>query len=428
MKEATLLPADIYQSVNKSFLNEEDKLVLTMLYMPILGNLPITLYLTLYSELKANSYLTTELNHHHLMTSMSLNLKDIKDARIKLEGIGLLKTYYIEGNVNSYIYELYSPISANEFFSHPIFNMVLYNNLGKEEYNRVVNYFKMPTIDLKGYRDITSPFDMTFKSKNFTNFELENKDIISKEKLKLNYEYDFDFDLLLSSMPKNIFNEKSLNKSTKDLIRDLAFLYELDPIQMSDLVKTALNEKGMIDKEELRKHVRNYYQFNNDNRLPSLIFKTQPDYLASPKGDNSKRGKMIRVFETITPYNFLKAKNKGSKPVERDMKIIENLIVDLKLNPAVVNVLVDYVLRTNNNRLTKAYIDTIASQWKRLGIETASEAMEVAEKEHKKYKKVKTTETKKDDILPSWFNKEISKEDLTESEKQEFEELVKEYK
>ncbi len=424
----TLLPADIYQLVNKSFLNEEDKLILTMLYMPLIGNNAVSLYSTLYNELKANNYISSELTHHHLMTSMSLNLKDIKEARIKLEGIGLLKVYYMEGNVNSYIYELYSPISACEFFSHPIFNMVLYNNLGKDEYNRLLNYFKIPNIDLKGYKDITTPFDMTFKSKNFTNYELENTDIINKSKLKLNYEYDFDFDLLISSMPKNLFNPKAINKITKELIRDLAFLYELDPVEMSDLVKTALNESGMIDKELLRKNVRKYYQFNNDNRLPSLIFKTQSNYLKAPSGDNSKRGKMIKVFESISPYNFLKSKNKGVKPIERDMKILENLIVDLKLNPAVVNVLVDYVLRTNNNRLTKSYIDTIASQWKRLGIESASEAMEVAEKEHKKYKKVIKTQVKKEDIIPSWFNKEISKEELTENEKQEFEKLIKEYK
>ncbi len=431
MNEVTLLPADIYQVVNKSLLTEEDKLVLTMLYMPIIGNVSVTLYLSLYNELKANSYITTELTHHHLMTNMGLNLKEVKDARIKLEGIGLLKVYYMEGNINSYIYELYSPISANEFFSHPIFNMVLYNNLGKEEYNRVINYFKVPAINLKGYKDVTTPFDMTFKSRNFTNYELENTEIINKNKLKLNYFYDFDYDLLVSSMPKNLFNSKALNKLTKELIRDLAFLYELDPYQMTELVKISLNTNGMIDKELLRINVRKYYQFNNDNRLPSLIFKTGPDYLMSPKGDNTNRGRMIKVFETISPYNFLKSKNKGIKPTERDMKVLENLIVDVKLNPAVVNVLIDYVLRTNNNKLTKAYIETIASQWKRLGIETANEAMELAEKEHKKYRKVKTNTkivNKKDDIIPNWFYQDITSKELSEEEKKEFEDLVKEYK
>lgn len=425
MKAVTLLPADIYQVVNKCLLNEQDKLLLTLAYMPIIGNTAVTLYLTLYNELKASSYISNEFNHHHLMKCMNLSLESIKESRIKLEGIGLLKTYYMEGNVNSYVYELYSPLSAEEFFAHPIFNIVLFNNVGKEEYNRILSYFKMPSISLKDYVDITTSFDEAFKSRNYTNFERENVDIVSKNKLKLHYELDFDFDLLISSMPKNIFNPKTLNKLTKELITDLAFLYDMDPITMSDLVKISLNEKGLIDKETLRKNVRKHYQFNNDHKLPSLIFKNQPEYLRSPLGDNSNRGRIIKVFETHSPYEFLKAKYKGVRPTERDMSLLEMLLIDLKLNPAVVNVLIDYVLKSNNNKLTKNYVETIAGQWKRAGIETAKEAMEIAEKEHKKYSKVSL---KKEEKVPSWFNKNIKSQKLSEEEKFEFEDFIKEFK
>ncbi len=422
---ATLLPADIYQVVNKCLLNEHDKLVLSMLYMPIIGNVSISLYESLYNELKANSYISVELTHHHLITNLGISLNELKTARMKLEGIGLLKTYYMEGNVNSYIYELYSPISANEFFNHPIFNMVLYNTLGKEEYERVFNYFKVPSISLKGYKEITSPFDMTFSSKNLTNYEIECGEAIKKEKLKLNYFYDFDFDLLVSSMPKNLFNIKTLNKINKELIRDLAFLYDQDSDSMSELVKASLNELGMIDKEELRKNVRKYYQYNNANRLPSLIFKSQPEYLSSPKGDNSPRGKMIKVFETVSPYKFLKSRNNGAKPTDRDMKLLEDLLIDIKLNPAVVNVLIDYVLKTNNKKLSKEYIETIAGQWKRLNVETVKEAMDIARKEHKKINKtVYKKEVKDKENLPEWFDKEQkeNKENL-----EELEELLKDF-
>lgn len=425
MKKVTLLPADIYQVVNKSLLTEQDKLILTLAYMPIIGNIAVTLYLTLFNELKASSYISNEFNHHHLMKCMSLSLESFKESRIKLEGIGLLKTYFMEGNINSYVYELYSPLSVEEFFAHPIFNIVLFNNVGKEEYNRILSYFKMPSINLKDYIDVTTPFDMSFKSKNYTNFENENVNVISKNKLKLNYELDFDFDLLISSMPKNIFNSKTLNKLTKELITDLAFLYELDPVTMSDLVKISLNEKGLIDKEVLRKNVRKHYQFNNDHKLPSLIFKSQPEYLKSPLGDNSNRGRIIKVFESHSPYEFLKAKYKGVRPTERDMSLLEMLLIDLKLNPAVVNVLIDYVLKSNNNKLTKGYVETIAGQWKRSGVETAKEAMEIAEKEHKKYSKVSF---KKEEKVPTWFNKNIKTKELSEDEKREFEELMKEFK
>ena len=139
MKDIKLSPLDIYQVVNKSILNETDRLVLTMLYMPIIGSDSITLYMTLYSELNLNNYISVELSHHHLISTTTLGINEITVARIKLEGIGLLKTYVKESDINSYVYELYSPITPNEFFNHPIFNMVLFNNIGKEEYNRLLN-------------------------------------------------------------------------------------------------------------------------------------------------------------------------------------------------------------------------------------------------------------------------------------------------
>ena len=57
------------------------------------------------------------------------------------------------------------------------------------------------------------------------------------------------------------------------------------------------------------------------------------------------------MFETTKPYDFLKSKYKGVRPTERDMKILEMLIVDLKFNPAVCNVLIDYILKTQKDFL-----------------------------------------------------------------------------
>ncbi len=427
--KVTLLPADMYIVVNKSMLNEYDKIVLNMLYMPIIGNTAVTLYNILYSELKASNFVSPELTHHHLMTNLGDSLESIKEARIKLEGIGLMKTFVKEGSINSYVYELYSPLSVNEFFNHPIFNMVLYNNVGKEEYLRIKSYFKVPSINLSNYQDITSPFDMTFKSKNYSNFELINEEeIVSKNKRNIEYEQIFDFDALQSSMPKNLLNEKALTKSVKELITNLAFLYNLDPLTMSDIVKVSLNEKGLIEKEELKNNTRKYYEFNNDGRLPSLIFKNQPDYLRSPSGDNTLKGRIIKVFESTKPYDFLKSKYKGVRPTERDMKILEMLVVDLKLNPAVCNVLIDYILKTQNNRLVKSYVEVVAGEWKRAGLETAKEAMSYAEKSHKKLKKTTVTKsTKKEETTPDWFNKNLKKEELNGDIKDELEGFIRSF-
>ena len=185
----------------------------------------------------------------------------------------------------------------------------------------------------------------------------------------------------------------------------------------------------MIDKTALRKNARNYYLYQNNGKLPSLLYKNQPEYLRSPIGKDSNRAKMIYTFETTSPYNFLKSKNNGAKPTDRDLKLIEGLSIDLGLQPAVINVLIDYVLRVNNNKLTKNFVETIAGQWKRLNIETAEEAMNQAVKESKKKVKIeKTTYKKKEVELPEWFDKKIEKEEITTEEENEMKDLLKNYK
>ena len=424
MKKISLYPADIYQVVDRSLISEMDKLILNMLYMPIIGNAAVSLYLKLQSETR-NMIISPELTHHHLMTNMSITLDNLKEARLRLEGIGLMKTYYHEGEIGSYVYELYTPVSAQEFFSHPIFNVILYNNVGRDEYNRLYDYFRFPDIKLKDYDDITCAFDHVFKTRNYTDFEVKEGEVLSKNKLMLKYELDYDFDLLIRSLPEEMFNQKCLNKSMKELIINLSFLYDIDPVAMADIIRASLNEKGNIVKEDLRKNTRKFYQFNNDNRLPSLVFKNQPEYLKSADGDNSKRGRIIKVFENYSPYEFLKAKNKGAKPSDRDMKLLEELIIDMQLKPAVVNVLIDYTLKTNNNKLTKAYVETIAGQWKRSGIETASEAMDLAKKEHSKKCKINTK--KKECVTPEWFNENI-KSEKNHEEDDEFKSILEEFR
>ena len=424
MKKISLYPADIYQVINKSLLSEIDKLVLNMLYMPLIGNTAISLYLKLNSESYFNM-INKEYSHHHLMTSMGLTLDNIKEARIKLEAIGLLKSYYHEGDINSYIYELYSPVNPNEFFSHPIFNVVLFNNVGKDEYSRLYEYFKTPSINLKDYEDISLPFDSVFKSRNYTPLEYTGEDIVSKNKLLLSFELDYDFDLFASSIGDGLFNSRCLNKSMKELIINLAFLYDIDPLVMADLARASLNEKGNIVKEDLRKRTRKYYQLNNNNRLPSLLFKSQPEYLKSASGDNTNRGRMIKVFENNSPVEFLRAKYKGGNPTSKDIEILEMLLEDIKLNPAVINVLIDYVLKTNNNKLNKSYIETIAGHWKRSNIETAAEAMSMAEKEHKKNNNT-SVKSRKTAIEPVWFNEKI--ESTSVEDDNEFKKFLEEFR
>jgi len=433
MRNISILPADTYTVINKTVINQEDKKLISMLYQPIIGFAATALYYTLLDDLDKQEIMSNDLTHHHLMATMQLKLEDIVIAREKLEAVGLIKTYIKKDNINHYAYLIYSPISANDFFNHPILNIVLYNNVGKKEYENVFNYFKVPRINLRDYEDITSSFDEVFTPVNGTIMEL-TEDLTKKDSNNILINKGIDFNMIIASLPERQISERCFNEDTKNLINNLSYIYNLNSLDMQGLIRNSINEKGLIDKTLLRKSCRDYYQFDNAGNLPTLIYNKQPEYLKKPKGDNSKWAKMVYTFENITPYQLLKAKYKGGEPTDRDKKLIENLLIDQKLNPGVVNVLISYVLKINNEQLKKSYVETIAGQWKRLNIETVEEAMRITEKEHKKLRKLikpketisksKIIKTNDQQNIPIWFNKEQDLEATTQEEIEELDRIL----
>ena len=191
-----------------------------------------------------------------------------------------------------------------------------------------------------------------------------------------------------------------------------------------------IDENGMINKNKLITATRKYYEFNNNGALPTLIYRTQPDYLKSPLGENSNRARMQYLFENMSPYDYLRKKYRGATPTSRDVKLLEFLAVDLKLKPGVINVLIDYILRVNDNKLNRNFVETIAGQWARLGLSTVDDAMKYAEKEHKKTKKKVITQTKRNisETVPVWFNESNERKEVSEEERKELEALLEEFR
>ena len=424
MKEITILPADTYTVINKTILDDKDHKIISMLYQPIIGYSAVSLYETLVMDLEKSELISDELTHHHLISTMQLSLDEIVIAREKLEAVGLLKTYLKKENINNYVYLLYSPLKPNEIFNHPVLNIVLYNNLGKKEYDKLLNYFKIPKVSLKDFEDITKSFDDVFLSVPKNSMDIP--EVSKKDKSNILINHSIDFDELISGISNDNINEKTFNKEIKELINSLSYTYNIKTYEMTGLVRDSINEKGLIDKDNLRKTCRNYYQFENNGSLPTYIYKHQPEYLKKPAGDNSKWAKMVYIFESLTPYEFLKAKYRGAEPTNHDKKIVENLLIDQKLSPGVVNVLISYCLKINNEKLNKSYVETIAGQWKRLNIATVEEAMKITEKEHKKIKKKVVTKKVKEEKLPAWFDKKQEKEKTSVEDQQEIENISKE--
>lgn len=427
MKVVSILPADAYTIVNKNILNDTDRSILYMLYQPIIGSISISLYFTLWSCLDKSEIISKDFTHHHLMNSMNIKLEEIVSARKRLESLGLLKTYYKSGDINSYIYELYSPLSPSEFFSNPLLSSLLFSIVGKKSYQELINYYKTQKIDTSSYENITVHFSDIYNiSKNIE--DVTEKDIISKDKLEVIIDDVVDFNFVLSSITKGLLNEKALNEPTKKLINRLAYLYNFDNLTIANIIKNSINEKGMISDSEFKKNCKNYYSFEN-NSTPKLIYKSKNNVKSETKDIKNIKEKLIECFECTSPYDFLKSKYGGAKPTTKDITLVESLLADQELNPGVINVLIDYVLRTNDKKLNKNLVEAIASQWKMLNINTVKDAMMQAEKEYRRINQTKEKKVIKKEVekLPTWYGKDIKKKEMTNDEIKELESMISEF-
>lgn len=422
--QVILLPADTYIVSNRAIITEYSRKIISMLYQPIIGATATSLYFSFWSNLDANQVMSTIRTHHFLMANMGLSIEDLMEAREKLEGIGLLKTYLNKGSINQYIYELYAPLNADEFFINPILSTALCNFVGKQEYDKLVLYFTIPKLNLKNYQEITNSFHNVFNIKPSTPIEQVNN-IRTNSKLGLTFAPTIDLNNVLSLIPKEMLEHNKISKDIKDFLYKIAFVYNLNDEVFVSIIRDSINDKHLIDKELVKENCRKYYSFENLGKLPTIVYKNQPEFLRKEVTDTSKRSKFIYDMENTSPFDFLTIKNNNVRPSKSDLSVLEMLLVDYDLPPGVVNVLIDYVLRINNNKLIKSFIESIAIQWKRSNIKTVEQAMEIAKENNSKKNKIVKTSNVVKEKKPDWFDKNVESNDVSDEEVHAFMEKLK---
>lgn len=423
-----LIPIDRYIVAASGLLHEYDRKVLTLLYQPLIGTTCSSLYMTLWAELEENRLWSEPSTHHLLMNLLGINLKDIYEARLKLEGIGLLKTYVKTDEERSFIYELHPPLTPEQFFLDGMLNIYLYRKIGKNHFARLKRFFSdQQKPKEEGFVEVTKAFQDVFASATpgslqyMQNIQSEldpgnDQQFIGRNEQKpivvdVN---TFNFDLLQAGLNDSLVPKKALTPKVKEVISNLGFLYDIDPIQMKNIVLGAVNEVNEIDVEELRKAARDWYQYVHYDQLPTLIERTQPHvYRVQLEEPKTQEEQLIRSLETTSPVKVFKDSSGGVEPSKADLEIIEEMMFKQKLLPGVMNVLIQFVLLKTDMKFTKGYVEKIAGHWARKQVKTVKEAMDLAKKEHNTY--LGWSETKKTgkssskqkpirtEVLPEWF-------------------------
>ena len=400
-----ILPVDGYLTSIKGTMPADYAKSLTHMYQPLIGIHAVSLYQTLLHDMDLQEVSEPQ-THHTLMNYLNLPLDEIYHCRRKLEGIGLLKTYkQTLDTCDLYTYELQSPFDAESFFRDAMLSELLFHHLGEQRFKTLRS--QMMRQHAERGLNITASFNEVFQTFTPTGQGLEGMERNSPPEEEPSIDFTWMEQMLKQRM---IPQGKVLTVENKRLISQMMVLYDLDTHEIDKSVLWALTDENLLNAEEFKSACHDLFKSKNRNRSIRLTESVK----AVPKTDQtvmpaSKEEMLIRELETISPKQLLEDLSSGNHASEQDMKAIREVMTTQGLPAPVMNVLIHYVLLQTNMKLSKAYLEKIASHWSRANIHTAREAMKFAKKEQEKFqenmkkKAAPYNRQQSREIIPDWF-------------------------
>jgi len=445
-----ILPIDGYKVRLQGQLPIDYAVSLTHLYQPLIGMDGVMFYQTLLNEVyvQIDGDMQT---HHTLMNYAQQPLDVIYEARLKLEGIGLVRTYKDTiDNRTCYTYDVQCPFSPEQFFQDAMLSELLYHHIGKNKYHMLKD--RLSGEIKRSGEEITASFKEVFQTFKpaFIAGDYHPED--STPPVQQSSSIQLDLQSIRHALARKMIDpDKVLTQKNKQLISQMMELYQIDSIEVGRCLSWSLSPNNEINERSFKRACAELFQTKNRTANIQLTQRKPSNQQEQSRTSNSKeksiqhqdkqnkkqsrREVLLREFESMSPAQLLSDHSKTGFVEQRDLDIIQEVMHNQGLTTPVMNVLLHYVFIQQKKQLSKNYLRTIASHWSRVGFTTAKEAMEFAQSVNERYAKAKqkhgTTKKKSQtEILPDWYDehmKQIEKvEQAKEQERKENEEQVNE--
>lgn len=360
-------------------LSSFERKLITLLYQPLIGPEPISLYFLLWAE--GEDYENEDYAHYHLMKGLDMSISAIFNARISLEAIGLIRTYKKDqDNMRHFAYEVMPPLEAKRFFEDPLLSMFLFSKIGEKTYRNLLHRFSSKSDSKAGMIEVSRQFTDVYQpiKQQMPNTQYENMAPEKPKDIPFYYQ-DFNFSLLMSGLSEALIPHKLITSELKITIAKVAFMYGLSAIEMKNVLIMAMENPDELTQQAVKKAAAEYYKLTVSKQPPTISSMLQPEQAQEEAQEwDSKQLELIEYFEKAKPIEVLKAVNDGKQPFQKDVEIFEGLVNLYDISIPVVNVLIHYVSLRNKGRFNQNYIEAIAADWRSKGISTAKQAMSEA--------------------------------------------------
>lgn len=319
-------------------LSPEEYQALVILYQPVFSYPALSLYLTLYELGRVQD----EVEIADLMRVLDLKRDDLTRYRIELERFSLLRTFEDRHLLTLVVQK---PLSPHDFMQHPSYARLFHIVMGHEAFIEQVHRFQKDRIP--SGKDITHRFDLNRLAIWDQSFEEKFQ---SEGKANGDTGNDtYSADAFLRKIPLPNFPVELRTDDVKTLISQMASTYSLGFAELRSALYASTNlHRKTFDKK----------------RFCYLIEKSKGKLDVEQVSD---------PYE-LDPVSFLRHIQGYDYVVQADERLLKSLQHNFKFSDEVINVLVEYVLKVNQNQLNRAYVEKIAAAWKREGVKTAKDA------------------------------------------------------
>jgi replication initiation and membrane attachment protein len=402
-----------------------DRKVLISLYQPMVGAVSIGFYQLLYHQFAEDSagYSKPE-PQRGLLLGLGLEpnvpgRNKLLEAASRLEAVGLLQSFRHHNPLTEetlYEYVLIRPLHAGEFFSNIHFTLLLRDKIGKSALIELRDTFSAePPAELARFvnrEEVTVPFYELFHiGAGTVDPELEagwaeaatGKEHAASPQPPVRIRHSE----MLLRFPRGSGNRSFVEKlkrapESMAQLNYLAYKFDLEVPEICRLLDEdgIFRNDGTLLWDELQSRANlTYRQDRKRDEDRARFLARGEDRPAEQIEDSSSSSVQLEIPErfqaevSVQRYNEMLRREPYTRMLERYfpgavpdafVRIFERIDINYKLPEPVINVLIHYVLGMSHaQRLTKSFIDSIASNMLAKGIDTLDKAVSYVNEQEK---------------------------------------------
>ncbi|USS87600.1 DnaD domain protein [Fructilactobacillus hinvesii] len=394
-------PQTKFQVLRDHELTSLERLSLDQLYLPMVGNDAYALINLLWHQ-------TAQVQGHFLlMSTLQIDAEQLYQARLKLEGVGLLRVFAAQGEFR---YLLEAPLTPALFFQNEVLSQFLLEMVGENRFVTLADQLLPKQFDVRNLDDQTHSFWQVFASPaqpdslvKKTEQRAQAVPTSSQERAEVNV----DLQLMLSILQSSFVNLQDVKKN-QPLFATTKQLYGVEETEMARMVEQATNlTTNRFDKQKFQLLMARKYRAQ-----PTVTTDEEKTPVATQATTKmtSQEQELLQVATNTAPVPFLSAikQEKGGFATAAEERSLRQLLEQNVLPRAVINMLIYLLLVDRENpTLNKNLLDTIANDWAQRHIQTADQALtEIKQRDQRVAKQRQQTKKQKRttvrETLPEW--------------------------